>query len=86
MNNVLRKLTLQSLKTTHLNLFIACLIIHAEVLHHQKHDSHPILAHYGADQFSTRNKDKGYDIIFKSLESFSFKPITTFQTKLLEKS
>ena len=57
------------------------LIKHEEVLPHQKHDSHPILADYGADQFSLRINDKGNDIIVKPLNSFSFNAITPFQTK-----
>ena len=57
------------------------LIKHEEVLPHQKHDSHPILADYGTDQFSLRINDKGNDIIIKPLNSFSFNAITPFQTK-----
>ena len=57
------------------------LIKHGEILPHQKHDSHPILADYGPDQFSIRINDKGHDIVVKSLQSFSFKSITPFQTK-----
>ena len=57
------------------------LIKHEEILPHQKHDSHPILADYGTDQFSIRIKDKGNDIVVKPLQSFSFKSITPFQTK-----
>ena len=57
------------------------LIKHEEVLPHQKHDSHPILADYGTDQFSLRKNDKGNDIIVKPLISFSFNAVTTFQTK-----
>ena len=57
------------------------LIKHEEVLPHQKHDSHPILADYGTDQFSLRINDKGNDIIVKPLNSFSFNAITPFQTK-----
>ena len=34
------------------------LIKHEEILPHQKHDSHPILADYGTDQFSIRIKTK----------------------------
>ena len=45
---------------------------HEEILPHQKHDSHPILADYGTDQFSIRNNDKGNDIVVKHLHSFSF--------------
>ena len=56
------------------------LIKHEEILPHQKHDSHPILADYGTDQFSIRINDKGNDIIVKPLQSFSFKSITPFQT------
>ena len=52
------------------------LIKHEEILPHQKHDSHPILADYGTDQFSIRINDKG-----NPLQSFSFKSITPFQTK-----
>ena len=48
------------------------LIQHEEILPHQKHDSHPILADYGTDQFSIRINAKGNDIIVKPLESFSF--------------
>ena len=57
------------------------LIKHEEILPHQKHDSHPILADYGTDQFSIRINDNGNDIIVKPLQSFSFKSITPFQTK-----
>ena len=56
------------------------LIKHEEVLPHQKHDSHPILADYGTDQFSIRINDKGNDLIVKPLNSFSFKSVTPFQT------
>ena len=57
------------------------LIKHEEILPHRKHDSDPILADYGTDQFSIRINDKGNDIIVKPLQSFSFKSITPFQTK-----
>ena len=57
------------------------LIKHEEVLPHQKHDSHPILADYGTNQFYLRNNDKGNEIIVKPLNSFSFNAITPFQTK-----
>ena len=57
------------------------LIKHEEILPHQKHDSHPILADYGTDQFSIRINDKGNDIVVEPLQSFSFKSITPFQTK-----
>ena len=57
------------------------LIKHEEILPHQKHDTHPILADYGTDQFSYRINDKGNDIVVKPLQSFSFKSITLFQTK-----
>ena len=57
------------------------LIKHEEILPHQKHDSHPILADYGTDQFSIRINDKENDIIVKHLQSFSFKSISPFQTK-----
>ena len=57
------------------------LIKHEEVLPHQKHDSHPILADYGPDQFSLRINNKGNDIIVKHLNSFSFKAVTPFQSK-----
>ena len=57
------------------------LIKHEVVLPHQKHDSHPILADYGTDQFSLRNNDKGNDFIVKPLNSFSFESVTPFQTK-----
>ena len=56
-------------------------IKHEDVQPHQKHDSHPILADYGTDQFSIRINDKGNDIIVKPFNSFSFKSITPFQTK-----
>ena len=39
------------------------LIKHEEILPHQKHDSHPILADYGIDQLSIRINDKGNDIL-----------------------
>ena len=57
------------------------LIKHEEILPHQKHDSHPILADYGTDQFSLRINDKGNDIVVKPLQYFSFKSVTPFQTK-----
>ena len=57
------------------------LIKHKEILPHQKHDSHPILADYSTDKFSIRINDKGNDIVVKPLQSFSFKSITPFQTK-----
>ena len=57
------------------------LIKHEEILPHQKHDSHPILADYGTDQISIRINDKGNDIVVKALQSFSFKSVTPFQTK-----
>ena len=57
------------------------LIKHEEILPHQKHDSRPILADYGTDQISIRINDKGNDIVVKTLQSFSFKSITPFQTK-----
>ena len=57
------------------------LIKHEKILPHQKHDTHPILADYGTDQFSIRINDKGNDIVVKPLQSFSFKSITPFQTK-----
>ena len=43
------------------------LIKHEEILPHQKHDSHPILADYGTDQFSIRINDKGNDNVVKPL-------------------
>ena len=52
------------------------LIKHEEILPHQKHDSHPILADYGTDPISIRINDKGNDIVVKPLQSFSFKSIT----------
>ena len=52
------------------------LIKHEEIFSHQKHDSHPILADYGTDQFSIRINDKGNDIVVKLFQSFSFKSIT----------
>ena len=51
------------------------LVQHEEILSHQKHNSHPILADYGTDQFSIRINDNGNDIIVKPLDSFSFKSI-----------
>ena len=54
---------------------------HEEILPHQKHESHPILADYGTYQFSIRINDKGKDIVVKPLQSFSFKSVTPFQTK-----
>ena len=60
---------------------VHCLNKHEEILPHQKHDSHPILADYGTDQISIRINDKGNDIVVKPLHSFSFKSVTPFQTK-----
>ena len=57
------------------------LIKHEEILPHQKHDSHAILADYGTDKFSIRITDKLNDIVVKPLQSFLFKSITLFQTK-----
>ena len=57
------------------------LIKHEEILPHQKHDSHLILAEHGTDQFSIRINDKGNVILVKPLHSFSFKSVTPFQTK-----
>ena len=57
------------------------LIKHEELLPHQKHASHPILAEYGTDQFSKSINDKGNDIVVKPLYSFSLKSVTPFQTK-----
>ena len=47
------------------------LIKHEEVLPHQKHDSHPMFADYGTDQFSLCINDKGNDIVVKPPHSFS---------------
>ena len=58
------------------------LIQHKERLPHQKHDSLPILADYGPNQFSIRINDKSNDIIVEPLISFSFKSIVSFQNKL----
>ena len=52
------------------------LIKHEEILPHQNHDSRPIFADYGTDQFSIRINDKGNDIIVKTLQSFSFKSVS----------
>ena len=57
------------------------LIKHEEIIPHQKHDSHPILADYGTDQISIRINDKGNDIVVKPIHSFSFKSVTPFQKK-----
>ena len=55
------------------------LIKHGEILPHQNHDYHPILADYGTDQFSIRINDKGNDIVVKPIRSFSFKSVTPFK-------
>ena len=57
------------------------LIKHEEILPHQNHDYHPILADYGTDQISIRINDKGNVIFVKLLNSFSFKSVTPFQSK-----
>ena len=57
------------------------IIKHEKVLPHQKHDSHPILADYGTDQYSIRIKDRGNDIVVKPLASFSSKSVSPFQSK-----
>ena len=57
------------------------LIQHEEILPHHKHDSYPILADYGTDQFSFRIIDKGNDTIVKPLGFFSFKSINPFRNK-----
>ena len=46
-----------------------------------KNESHSILADYGTDQFSIRINDQGNYIFVKPLNIFSFKSVTTFQTK-----
>ena len=56
------------------------LMKHEEILPHQKHDSHPILADYGTDQVFIRINDKGNDIVVKLSHSISFKSVTPFQT------
>ena len=60
-------------------------IKHDKILLHQKHDSHPILAGYGTDQFSIRINDKGNDIIVEPLEPFSSNVLHLFKhnSKLL---
>ena len=57
------------------------LLKYEEVLPHQNHDSHPILADYGTDQFSIRINDKGNAIVVKPLTSVSFKSVTPLQSK-----
>ena len=57
-------------------------IKHEEVLQHQTHDSHPILADYGTDQVSIRNIDRGNDVVVKPLNSFSFKSVTLSPNKI----
>ena len=54
---------------------------HEDVLPHRKHDSHPILAVFGTNQFSIRINDQGNDNIVKPLKSCSFISVTPFQTK-----
>ena len=54
---------------------------HEEVLQHQKHESHPILADYDTNHFSILLNDKGNDTITKPLHSFSVKSVTPFQTE-----
>ena len=49
--------------------------------HIRKNDSHPFLADYGTDQFSIRTNNKRNDIFVKPLNSFSYKSVTSFQTK-----
>ena len=56
-------------------------IKHGEVLPHQKHDSHSILANCGADHFSVRINGKGNDIVVEPLTSFFFKSVTPFRFK-----
>ena len=51
---------------------------HKELLPHQKHDSHPILADYGTDKISICINDKRKDNIVKPLDSFPFKSIIPF--------
>ena len=68
---------LQNNSPTHVHY----LIQHEEILPHQKHDSHPILADYGTYQLSIRTKYKGNDILVKLLDSFSFKSILPVQNK-----
>ena len=51
------------------------------MLPHQKNDSHPILADYGTDHFSKRKSDNSNDVTVQRLDSFSFKSVTSFQSK-----
>ena len=45
----------------------------------QKDDCHPVLADVGNDHFSIRINNKGDDVIFTPLGSFSFKAVKPFQ-------
>ena len=54
-----------------------------EVLPHQKHDSHPILADYGTDQFSLRINDKGNNIVVKTHFHSTLSPLFKPNLKLL---
>ena len=56
-------------------------LIKHEVLPHQKHDSHQILADYGTDQVSKGINNEGNDIVVKPLNSFLFKSLTPFKQK-----
>ena len=56
------------------------LIKREEVLTNQKHDSHPILADYGTDQFSILVNDQGNEVIVNPLDSFFIKSVTPFQS------
>ena len=61
------------------------LIKHGEILAHQKHDSHSILADYGTDQFSIRINDKGNDLVVKPLHSYSMILILQVMMKIIYK-
>ena len=57
------------------------LVKHEEIKHNQKNDCHPILTDCGEDQFSIRINDKGEDIHIKTIDSFSFQSIVSFESK-----
>ena len=57
------------------------LVKHEEIKHNQKNDCHPILTDCGEDQFSIRMNDKGEDIHIKTIDSFSFQSIVSFESK-----
>ena len=62
------------------------IVKHEAVLPSKKDDCYPILSDVGNDQFSIHTKDKGGNIIFKTLDSFFVEPGKSFQSNFKNQS